>query len=557
MSPVCGAFNRINEDVTVEINSMMRALNHKSAAQAWLVSEGVAKRWQGGDEPVKGFVLGQVSFSIREQPIERPSFDCIGNLAVLFEGELYNSQALEAKLDPGHKLSNGSASEIVAHMLEEVYEDNLAGAIKKVVRLLDGPYCIAVNNGAEIILVRDPAGLRPVFYAENGDLQAFASKKTALWHIGLRNVKPLRAGMLASFSKNGIRLDEAYTLEDLGSEVVIDDLDTTVNSYCNLLISAIEKRMQNLKRFGVLMSGGVDSCLIAKLASEAAAEEGVEVTAYTAGTYGAADFEHAEHFTRELGLKHRVRRLSQSEVESYVPSVVAAVEERDIVQIEAGIGIYAALEMASQDGVNAIFSGQGPDELWGGYTWYPQLIARGSYEKLLQTMQDDLARGDIETFDRENKVALAHGVEQLFPYVDNEIVKLAMSVSPRLKVTSGKDTMGKHPHRQAARRLGLPAEYACRGKNAAQHGTGIHDALDTVARKKGFTPRLVASIGYNSEEVSKEKLASSTRYGYKYDDEELWQVSQHVQLFLDSIAYDNGLLNKAERSKIEEFLQKA
>jgi len=536
---------------------MMRALNHKSAAQAWLVSEGVAKRWQGGDEPVKGSVLGQVSFSIREQPIERPSFDCIGNLAVLFEGELYNSQALEAKLDPGHKLSNVSASEIVAHMLEEVYEDNLAGAIKKVVRLLDGPYCIAVSNGAEIILVRDPAGLRPVFYAENGDLQAFASKKTALWHMGMRNVEPLRAGMLASFNKSGIRLDEAYTLEDMGSEVVIDDIDTAVNSYCNLLISAVEKRMRNLKRFGVLMSGGVDSCLIAKLASEAAAEEGVEVTAYTAGTYGAADFEHAEHFARELGLKHRVRRLSQSEVESYVPSVVTAVEERDIVQIEAGIGIYAALEMASQDGVNAIFSGQGPDELWGGYSWYPQVIARGSYEKLLQTMQDDLARGDIETFDRENKVALAHGAEQLFPYVDNEIVKLAMSVPPRLKVTSGKDTLGKHPHRQAARKLGLPAEYACRDKNAAQHGTGIHDALDTVARKKGFTPRLVARIGYNSEEVSKEKLASSTRYGYQYDEEELWQVSQHVQLFLDSIAYDNGLLNKAERAKIEEFLQKA
>lgn len=557
MSPVCGAFNRVNEDATCEINSMMRALNHKSAAQAWLVSEGVAKRWQGGDEPVKGSVLGQVSFSIREQPIERPSFDCIGNLAVLFEGELYNSQALEAKLGPGHKLSNGSASEIVAHMLEEVYEDNLAGAIKKVVRLLDGPYCIAVSNGAEIILVRDPAGLRPVFYAENGDLQAFASKKTALWHMGMRNVEPLRAGMLASFNKSGIRLDEAYTLEDMGSEVVIDDIDTAVNSYCNLLISAVEKRMRNLKRFGVLMSGGVDSCLIAKLASEAAAEEGVEVTAYTAGTYGAADFEHAEHFARELGLKHRVRRLSQSEVESYVPSVVTAVEERDIVQIEAGIGIYAALEMASQDGVNAIFSGQGPDELWGGYSWYPQVIARGSYEKLLQTMQDDLARGDIETFDRENKVALAHGAEQLFPYVDNEIVKLAMSVPPRLKVTSGKDTLGKHPHRQAARKLGLPAEYACRDKNAAQHGTGIHDALDTVARKKGFTPRLVARIGYNSEEVSKEKLASSTRYGYQYDEEELWQVSQHVQLFLDSIAYDNGLLNKAERAKIEEFLQKA
>src|SRR4030043_2258774 len=396
MSPVCGVFNRANEDVTNEINSMMRVLNQRSAAQAWLVTGDMAKEWHKDNEPVKGHVLGQISFDIREQPVERPSFDCTGNLTVMFEGELYNSQKLKTKLDPGHKLSNGSASEIIVHMLEELYEGNLAGALKKIVRLLDGPYCLAASNGAEVVLVRDPAGLRPAFYAENGDLQAFASKKTALWRIGLRNVKPLRAGMLVSFSKSGIRLDEAYTLQDLGSEVVIDDLDTAVNSYRNLLVSAVEKRMRNLRKFGVLISGGVDSCLIAKIASEAAAERDIEVTAYTAGTYGAADFEYAEHFARELGLKHRVRRLSQNEVESYVSSVVVAVEERDIVQIEAGIGIYAALEMASQDGVKAIFSGQGPDELWGGYSWYPQIIARGSYEKLLERMQDDLARGRSE-----------------------------------------------------------------------------------------------------------------------------------------------------------------
>jgi asparagine synthase (glutamine-hydrolysing) len=557
MSPVCGVFNRFNEDVTTEINSMMRALNHKSAAQAWLVSGETAKRWQRGNEPVKGPALGQVSFKIREEPIERPSLACTGKLAVLFEGELFNSQALKAKLNPGHKLLNGSASEIVAHMLEEVYEYNLAGAIRKVVPLLEGPYCMAVSNCAEVILVRDPVGRRPAFYAENGDLQAFASKKTALWSIGLRKVKPLRAGMLVSFKKTGIRLDEVCTLGDLVGRYVIHDLSTAVEDYCTLLKAAIEVRMRNLKKVGLLLSGGVDSCLIARLVTDIAAGNGIEVIAYTAGTHGAADFKHAESFARELGLEHRVRKLSQNEVESYIPRVVAAVEERDMVQIEAGIGIYAALEMACEDGVKVIFSGQGPDELWGGYTWYPQLIARGGYEKLSERMQDDLARGDIETLDRENKIALAHGAEQLFPYVDTAIVKLAMSVSPHLKVTSDRDTLGKHPHRQAAKELGVPVEYAYRGKNAAQHGTGIHNALNAIARKNGFTPKLVARTGYNSEEVSREKLASSTRYGYKYDDEELWQVSQHVQFFLDSIAYDNKLLNKSERSKIEEFLHRA
>ena len=86
---------------------------------------------------------------------------------------------------------------------------------------------------------------------------------------------------------------------------------------------------------------------------------------------------------------------------------------------------------------------------------------------------------------------------------------------------------------------------------------GIHDVLDAIARKNGFTPELVARARYNSEEVSQEKLASSTRYGYLYAEKELWQAPEHVQFFLDSVAYKNNLLNEAERSKIGQFLTRA
>jgi asparagine synthase (glutamine-hydrolysing) len=335
---------------------------------------------------------------------------------------------------------------------------------------------------------------------------------------------------------------------------MIDDPAIAVNRYCALLERAIEKRLHNLKKVGVLVSGGVDSCLIAKLVSNIAIQRGLEVTAYTAGTYGTTDVECAEHFARGLGLNHMVRRIRQDEIEAYISQVAVAVEERDLVQIEAGVGISAALEMASQDGTSAIFSGQGPDELWGGYSWYPEVIAKEGYEGLQQRMWDDLMRGDIETFDRENKIALVHGVEQIFPYCDTEVIKLVMSVSPRLKVTSAEDSVGKHPHREAAKRFGVPTEFAYRGKNAAQHGTGIHDTLDAIARKNGFTPDLVNRTGYKSEEVSKEKLASSTRYGYLYAEKELWQTPEHVQFFFDSVAYENDLLNEAERTKIEKFL---
>jgi len=169
-------------------------------------------------------------------------------------------------------------------------------------------------------------------------------------------------------------------------------------------------------------------------------------------------------------------------------------------------------------------------------------------------MLDDLARSDIETLDRENRLAMAHGLEKVFPYIDAEIVKLAMSVSPRIKITSDQDRVGKRPHREAAKRLGLPLQYADRSKDATQHGTGIHDTLDAIARKYDFTPELVNRIGYLSELVSDEKLASSTRYGYQYAEKELWETPEHVQFFLDALAYECDLLNETERTKIEKFL---
>jgi asparagine synthase (glutamine-hydrolysing) len=556
MCPICGIVNRNDEDISTQIHSMMNTLGGNSSDEAWLVSEGVSHRWSMDAQAIGRHALGQISFATREQGSVRPGFDHAGNLSVLFEGNLYNSENLRLSLASKQPPAGESTAEVVACLLAERYHGDLVDALKQVSPLLDGEFCLAASDEKQVVLMRDSVGLRPAFYAENNKLFAFASRKTALWEMGLRNVRALRAGMVASFGKDGIIFDEAYPLSKMNIQATITELAEALNSYCALLRGAVEKRLHNVKRVAALVSGGVDSCLIAKLVSDMSAMRGIEVTTYTAGVEGAADIEYAERFAQELGLNHRVRRLSQDEIESYIPRVAAAVEERDFVQIEAGIGVYAAVEMASRDGIKVIFSGQGPDELWGGYSWYPQVIARDGYDGLLQNMWGDLERADVETFDRENRIATEHRVEKVFPYADIEVVKLAMSVSPHLKITSAEDRVGKRPHRGAAKKLGLPAQYADRSKDAAQHGTGIHGTLDAIARKNGFTPELIERVGYNSDEVSREKLASSTRYGYLYAEKELWQTPQHVQFFFDSIAYRNNLLNEAERSRIEQFLKK-
>jgi len=531
MCLIFGILSRKDGEVSPFVNPMLNAFSYKPK-KSWLVTPGagcmfVKEVHPETQAPMGKLALGQISS-------EKPCLSLGDKLALLCEGRIYDDSPIK--------------------LLEEKYRGDLSEALGGTLGLLDGEYALAASDGSKIVVARDSLGRKPVFYDQNEEIIAFASEKKVLWGIGLRNVKPLRAGTLAFLGEDGIAIGETHKLGRIGIE--INNLDTAVNEYERLLRIGVEKRLKDVERVGVLLSGGVDSCLLTQLVSEIAADRGIEVIAYTAGMPNAIDILYAERFAQELGLNHKVRRLELSEVESYLPQVIRVVEERDFVQIETGIGVYAAEEMAAQDGIKVIFSGQGPDELWGGYRWYPQVIAEEGYEGLLQRMWGDLERADIETFDRENKIAVAHGIEVIFPFADTQVVKFAMSVSPELKINSPQDNLGKRPHRELAERVGVPQEFAQRGKDAAQHGTGIHEVLDEIARRNGFDPDLVKRIGYQSEEVSSEKLASSSRYGYRYAAKGLWEVSDYIQLFLDTMAYRNNLLNRKERTVIENLMQK-
>ena len=560
MSPIVGILSKESEDVSAQVNSMLSACYSQEADGAWVMvgkTKYQLNDYNKAQDLTTDQALGQVSFDTGKKALEQPQVDCQGKLSLLFEGNLYNLEELRSKLSSKHRVVNGSAASVVVHMLEESYQGyNLEAALVRVMEALDGAYCLVVSDGRETIVSRDSAGLRPAFYAENDEIMAFASRKTALWGIGLGKVKPLRAGRFASFSRDGVIVGEALPLSKMERGSTADKLEDIVERYGALLRTAVEKRLGDVEIVGCLLSGGVDSCLVTKLVADIAAKRGIRVIAYTAGVEDSSDIDFAERFACELDLEHKVRRLSRDDINLYIPQVVRAVEERDMVQIEAGIGVYAALDVAQQDSIRVVFSGQGPDELWGGYTWYPQVIAAEGYDGLQSRMLGDLERADIETLDRENKIAMAHGMEMVFPYIDTEIVKLALSTPPQLKVYSAEDKLGKQPHRALASKLGLPAESAYRTKDAAQHGTGVHDTLGAMARKNGFTPDLVESIGYQSEEVTQEKLASSSRYGQRYADKKLWAIPRHIQLFLDVIAHRYNLLNRVERGKIKGFLEK-
>jgi asparagine synthase (glutamine-hydrolysing) len=504
-----------------------------------------------------GQALAKVSRAAEGMPGQPPYSDGRGELALTYDGHLYDCQGTRPGRSQPDRTANGTAAESLVNLLGG-YSGKLDQKVRRALAGLDGDYALAVRDTNHIVISRDSLGTKPLYLAENSRFSAFASNKKPLWKIGLREVRPLRTGTLAVLDHEGIGMNEGLPMHE--KEITITTMVRAVNAYQRVLKSAVAKRFARLDhtpKIGVLLSGGVDSCLTAKLVCDAASSSATEVVAYTAGLGDSPDVKFACKFARELDIRHKVKALSMSDVEECIPRVIQAIEDSDFVQVETGIGLFAAVDMAQHDGTEVLFSGQGPDELWGGYNWYPRVLAKDGRQALCLRMWDDFTRADIETLDRENKIALAHDVELLFPYLDVDVVNLAVSVASELKVTSGEDHLGKHPHRQLATRMGISQEYANREKCAIQHGTGIHGVLDTIARKNGFDPALVKDIGYSNERITTEKMGSSSRYGYRYIRRQFWEVPQHVQLYFHALAYRQGLLDKSVRDRVRYFLNKA
>lgn len=559
MSLIVGISSKQGKDGSQAITPMLEAMAYGNSGLISVVIGGFMQK--GGkitDLNLSSLssdkAMGQVSFG--DDMKKEPHFDCTHKLSLVYDGELYNYGELRANLKREHTFKTESPREAVVHLLEEHYQGDLISAIKATIKFFDGGYAMAACDGVKIIVVQDPLGIRPLYFAEDENYFAFASQKKALWGAGFQEVKPLRAGMIAISNLRKVKFDQGLSLKSMVTGVEIKSLSQAIECYEEKLYAAVEKRLQDLDKVGLLLSGGVDSCLLAKIVLKIANQKGIKLTCYTAGLADSLDVQYSQDFAKGLGLEHKVNLLDIDRIEAYIPKVIRAVEERDFVQIEAGLGVYAAAEMAAADDIEVIFSGQGPDELWGGYVWYPKVIEKEGYEGFLRKEWEDIERVDIETFARENKMAATLGMEVRFPYADLDVVKIAMRVSPELKIPSPEDNLGKHPHRELAKKVGIPAEYAYRTKDAAQYGTGIHSLLKMIAIKNGVDGELAERIGYDPEKVTTEKLGSSTRYGYRYIEGKSWLVPPYVQLFLDIMAYRNHLLNQKERKVIEALLPK-
>jgi asparagine synthase (glutamine-hydrolysing) len=541
MCGIAGILSKKGENVVPLVGSMLHCMVNRGPDGAGLVADDHIVKSNSISTMQLQNVSGKSALGHTRLAIvggtcgAQPFCSCDDRILLEHNGEIYNYKKIRKRLVKRHKFTTMTDSEVIVHLIEDhLRKNSLLGAIKKTVAELDGVYALAIQDKktGETVLVRDRIGVRQLYYADTSNFVAFASERKALWKIGIKEpTRRIMPGSAIIISQDG-RLQSFQVADPIPQKVRIihRTMASAVEAYRKALVDAMEKRVQDFQKIGIIFSGGIDSVLIAYLAAKMVPE----VICYTGGVTGSSDIIYARQIADRLGLKLKVCELSQEGMERLIPEVMNVIEDSNAGQVEVALPVYCAVKLAHEDGIKVMLTGQGADELFGGYSWYAKVVEKEGYKMLRRRMIEDLLLLYKETLEREDKITMAHSIELREPFLDPEVIKVALATSLRLNVRGGDDSFGKHVHRKLAETLGIPRDIAYRIKEAAQHGSGMHGMLDAIARKHGFEDSTVSDI-YLEELKMREKIGSSQRYGYLFGDRKIWIAEPHMQMYLDSI----------------------
>lgn len=556
MCGIVGILNKKDGNVTPLISKMLCCMKNRGPDGVGLATENQISYSDTLDKlffsQISGHeILGHSRLAIVGGSCgSQPFMSCDKKLLLEHNGEIYNYKEIRKNILSHHNFITTTDSEVIVHLLEDQYQKtkgDLIEAIKRTVNQLDGIYILAIKEQStgNIIIVRDGIGVRQIYYGENNDFIAFASEKKALWEVNIfNNIQRLLPGyaLLIShrdeFSNFKITLFPITinTKKSIGEKYTIlyTDIESAVNAYSSTLFESMKKRVGDFKKIGIVFSGGIDSVIVAFLAKQMVPE----VVCYTSGIKDSNDIVNSITIAKSLNLNLEVEELSERDIENIIPKIINIIEDDNMGQVEVAIPIYGAVKLAHEQGIRVMLTGQGADELFGGYSWYSKIVKKYGYDKILEYMIQDLKLLYKETLEREDKITMSQSIELREPFLDTYLIDTVLRIDPRLNIQNNGDkydNLGKRVHRRLAEKIGIPREIAYRIKEAAQHGSGVHNILDLLARKNGFNESRISS-NYLEKLNKRELMGSSQRYGHIFENENIWTIEPHIQMYLENIA---------------------
>ncbi len=373
-----------------------------------------------------------------------------GNVALVLDGELYNSRA------------EGMSDAEFALQQYRRYGRGFA-------RYLEGAFACAVLDAGELLLVRDSVGVRPLYYGrdDRGSF-CFASEMKALTGL-VEDVFELLPGTVCS-NKSGVgAFLHEYPEVNIGREFEVVRRQVRDN-----LVKAVEKRLADGAVGACLLSGGLDSSIIASIAHQL----GFQMPLLTVGMEGAADVENAKIMADYLGMEHHICTFGKDDILAMAPRAVKALESFDEDCVSGTITNLIASEFASR-WTNCILSGEGGDELFGGYHLLKDVEGEGQQLRMMEKLVAISYNTALQRLDRS---MMAAGIHYRTPFLDDSVVALALQTPVSWKIHQDADGefTEKYILREAFQDI-LPDTIYERVKLRFAAGAGTDGMVDEIA----------------------------------------------------------------------------
>ncbi len=522
---------------------------------------------------------------------QQPMTDASLGLSIAFNGCIYNYRELRDELKTlGHNFFSHSDTEVIL----KAYAQWGPHCVKR----FNGMFAFAIHerDSGRVVLARDRLGIKPLYFAESrgGLTLRFASTLPALIAAGdvdttidpvalhhymtfhavvpppftmIKGVRKLPPATIAVIEADGTRKDEVYWAPTFQREA--SDLELPASAWRELLHdalrAAVKRRMVADVPVGVLLSGGVDSSLIVGLLDEAGQRnlKTFSIGFETVGNDEGNEFKYSDLIAERFNTEHYKIQVRSDRLIKALPNVVRAMSEPMV--SHDNVGFFLLSEEVSQH-VKVVQSGQGADEIFGGYHWYQAMIASndptGDYARAFfdrthgefaeaishDHVGDDHSRAFVEAHfalpgadtsvdralridtmvmladdpvKRVDNMTMAWGLEARVPFLDHKLVELAARIPPDLKLKDG----GKGILKDVARTV-LPAEVIDRPKGyfpvpALKYIQGpVYDMVQDL-----MTSRRAKERGLFQEAYVGQLLKDPPAHITKLGGSKLWQIA--------------------------------
>jgi asparagine synthase (glutamine-hydrolysing) len=402
-----------------------------------------------------------------------------GDLCLAVNGEIYNHRALEGALRKPYAFQTGSDCEVINALYAE---SNTSGSsIGAWLDRLNGIFAFVLWDRAagRYIIARDPIGVCPLYWGHDADGRVWvASEMKALVRV-CDDVAQFPPGHY--FDSTSGQLHRYYE-RAWRSYKATESVQVPARELREAFEAAVHRQLMSDVPYGVLLSGGLDSSLVAACAARFArrrVEDGDQTEAwwprlhsFAIGLNGSPDLAAAEVAAKALDTVHHGFTYTFEEGLDALPEVIRHIETYDVTTIRASTPMFLLARRIKAMGVKMVLSGEGSDEVFGGYLYFHKAPNAGEFHAETIRKLDALYNFDCL---RANKSMMAWGVEARVPFLDTEFLDVAMRMDASAKMVRPGPNGGRAIEKAVLREAFegyLPNEILWRQKEQFSDGVG-------------------------------------------------------------------------------------